>query len=463
MLNKPKFMTPSTNTQDCVIDLSTSAQLFSCIVDGNEPVYAWRIKIFTLAKNILVYDTGRQDISSSPFYPINNKNQYVLFTKNLKDYPNQATIIQDEHGKDINFRNSDDAYYWIIELYNKTDSEASTELYDGSISYIPTVKSCEEVFYANTVPEISVQYTVDDTEYHTVNNNSTIDSSRVYFKATYKQDEDVPVKKFGWRITNTENGQLIMDTISKNQIYGIADNITCFYDGFLNNTSYSIEVYVETQNGYKYITPVPIVFNVFYSTAFFSNDYKVEFLENEAAILNDWSESKVFEGEIVNGDNSDIGWKKSYPVPDSSQQSIIIGRDASVGFNYSANSSLDITEDAYIAMSFQLYDDSATTIFEASGYDRDGNLTLRTLRYDNGIFKYTVGTTSGYHEAEFVPVYTPCAEVWFVVKMPPYDKSGEQDSFIIEEYHVTGGKYPSPSTYPFGSLYPSFGEWKKVN
>ena len=73
--------------QECTIDVKNDKILFSCIVDGNESISAWRIKIYTLNDSALVLDTSKQTLSK-PFYPIDSKNRNVVFEINLKDYLN---------------------------------------------------------------------------------------------------------------------------------------------------------------------------------------------------------------------------------------------------------------------------------------------------------------------------------------------------------------------------------------
>ena len=63
MLNKPKFMTPSINNDSCVVDVNADKITFSCIVDSDEPIYAWRIKIYKLSDNSLILDTGTKDLT----------------------------------------------------------------------------------------------------------------------------------------------------------------------------------------------------------------------------------------------------------------------------------------------------------------------------------------------------------------------------------------------------------------
>ena len=84
MLNKPKFMSPSINMYgNTVIDLNSDTLPFSCIVDGNEAIIRWQIVVSKLEDNAVVFDSGIQE-RNTPFFPINNRNQNVIFNVNLK-------------------------------------------------------------------------------------------------------------------------------------------------------------------------------------------------------------------------------------------------------------------------------------------------------------------------------------------------------------------------------------------
>ena len=217
MLNKPKFMSPSINMYgNSVIDLNSDTIPFSCIVDGNEAITDFQIVISKLNDNTIVFDTGMQELDK-PFFPINNRNQNVMFTVDLKDYftktlkdgkevllpytlntssiynknityytYDEDTQIYTEYNYTnsynwnldypslyiFEFKNSSDAFYWNIVFKN---SNSNTK-----------VNSAPEVFYANSIPETVVYYSYD---------NNFIDSSANYVKAGEEYDEDITYYK----------------------------------------------------------------------------------------------------------------------------------------------------------------------------------------------------------------------------------------------------------------------------
>ena len=163
MLNKPKFLSPSINMYgNSVIDLNSATLPFSCIVDGNEAVTDFQIVISKLKDNAVVFDTGMQKLNT-PFFPINNRNQNVVFSIDLKDY---ANTVSGEN----KFVNSADAYYWAITFKN---SNSGTEVY-----------SVAEVFYANSKPETTIHYSYDN-DFTDLSDNidfSGLQKRKIYFK-----------------------------------------------------------------------------------------------------------------------------------------------------------------------------------------------------------------------------------------------------------------------------------------
>lgn len=451
MLNKPKFMKPSTNKEECTVDLTAAKIPFSCIVDGNESINKWQIKIYDITNNEEVFKT--EEITLEPsFYPVDEKNRNVVFSVDLKDYmPENSTA----------FKNRAEAYYWTITFW-------------GSSGYSTT--SYQEVFYANKTPNISISY-----KYLTGGNaivlsdkkeDNILTSRACTFKAELSfgdnvQEYKAQLKRYGWKITDADTKQVFVDTITKNQIYGSVDNIICNYDGFLNGGNYSVELFIETQNNTK--TTASFEFSVSYSSTFLSSDFKVETLKNEPAIMLDWNEAIVISGilkdakdNIVNID--DTTFKTNYPI--KAQSSIEIPDKYKVVYDYGASSSLDIDENSYIVLSTQLLSNDESTLFFAEGYDDDNHEVKRQLFYKNGVFSYTI---EGQNKVSISKTYTvinkPSEYVWYNIFMSPLIK--KDDGKYTVEFEVYEGKvidciYPSEDLYPREDFYPTFGIWDNL-
>lgn len=434
-------MKPSTNKEECTIDVTASEIPFSCIVDGNESINAWQIVIYDIITNDIVFDSGKITLKSS-FYPVDEKNRNVVFSVDLKKHlGNNATFI-----------NRSESYYWTITLWGSSGSATT---------------SYQEVFYANKKPTISFN----------LNDGDVLTSRDYTFKAVYAQEDGVQLKRYGWKITDTDSNQLLVDTITKNQIYGSADNIICNYDGFLNGSNYSVELYVETQNNAKVTSSLK--FSVSYITTFLSNDFKVETLKNEPAIMLDWNNVLVINGvlkEDANEDNivsiDDTTFKTNYPV--DNQSSIEIPQDFKVVYSDAESLNFDIGENSYIAFSSQLLSEENVILFsaEGEGQDDDGYYAIsRKLSYNNGVFTYKV---TGENGVDMSAIYTvknkPSKYVWYNIFMPP---TANIDEFIVYESVVENCIYPSEDLYPMAAtaweeagskyFYPIFGDWKSLN
>lgn len=489
MLNKPKFMSPSINMYgNSVIDLNSDTLPFSCIVDGNEAVTDFQIVISRLKDNVVVFDTGMKKLDK-PFFPINNRNQNVVFKINLKNYLNSdaqnsdaqnsvaliyykpATKNYDETKKYykkqdgvyvkseitaedfktnyedyyyIDFINSADAYYWAITFKNENS---------GTVTH-----STEEVFYANSVPSTEISYSYKDDFSDLSQDFKGLQKRKVYFKSTYSQAEGVLLKRYGWRLTDTINNYVIMDTISKNQIYGVADDISCVCNGLMNNTEYRLETYIETQNGYFDILQ-SIVFYVNYPVEHLEADFEVTPLDYTSGIMLNWGNLKTTEGVIV-GDL--VNYIETVPTQNST--SVKISKDTSIVFSsISSSRDLEIDENSYVVISFQFDKSCDIKLFEMSGEDRYSNNMIRKLEYiqKTNKLKYTVikGDILATCEKELND--KPNDLCWYIVTLNPM--IDYQADFQLGLSVAQNVPYPKEDKYPDEGFYPSLGEWGKSN
>lgn len=455
MLNKPKFMSPSTNMERKTIDAKGNTVNFSCIVDGNEAITDWQIIIYKLSDNSEVLNTEKQTLSKV-FYPINEKNKNVVFNIDLKPYITENSL----------FVNLNEPYFWKISFWGNSGSN---------------VTSCEEVFYANSVPTVEIQYGkevlsddgnvyIDYQDYTGAEAPIVLDSKKYYFRAVYSQEEGVSLKRFGWRIINTNDNTVLMDTITQNQIYGIVDNIVCVYDGFLSNSKYSVEVFIENQNNTT-INSEPALFETQYGTTFLTNDFNVEFLKNENAVLLDWSSSVVIGGKMIDGNgkeikNENISFLENYPISspnDSESVSIVIPEDHMLSFDYGATSNLDIPEDIYVTLSTQLLEQKDIVLFDMEGVDSDGYEIRRKLSFIEGSFVYSIlGKNDVLLTKTYTPTHAPSKYTWYVIVMSPILMDANDANYItlrVNESIAENGVYPQTQLYPSKNLYPSFGAW----
>lgn len=448
-------MKPSTNKEECTIDITADEIPFSCIVDGNESINAWQIVIYDIITNDEVFNTGKITLKSS-FYPVDEKNRNVVFSINLKDY-----IPEDN----TTFINRAEAYYWTITFW-------------GSSS---TATSYQEVFYANKTPSIKFLYNGNYVDL-SAKTPTILNSKDCTFKAELdfgdnENEYKAQLKRYGWRITDSGNGQVLVDTITKNQIYGSADNIICSYDGFLSGGNYSIELYIETQNNTKITSSFK--FSASYATTFLSNDFNVETLKNEPAIMLDWSKAIVIAGILKDANDGvvavdDTTFKTNYPV--DNQCSIEVPDKCKVVYSDEKSLNFNIDESSYIAFSTQLLSDDKATLFIAEGRNNAGDKIERELSYENGDFSYIIRQNGIIVASDTHKVTNkPSEYVWYNIFMSPpieIEGGGCTTSLEIYESKVVNCIYPSEDLYPMaetawakvGSVdfYPIFGNWTNL-
>lgn len=434
MLNNPKFLCPSTNVNECVVDADSGIVDFSCIVDGNEAIKKCVVKIFNLEslnsnEPILEYEKEFDD--SDLFYPINEKNQNNILKISIRD--DSKKIV-----------NRSTPYYWNITVIGV----------EGSLAL-----SCDEVFYCNKIPLLSLEYKEEKNEvFKPISEDVPISlSSKIaYFKGIYNQEQGIPLKRYGWRLINTDTGQVLLDTISKRQIYGTSHNILCSYDGLLDGSAYSVELFVETQNGQKTITE-PYNFKVSYKTAFLTNDFRVEPLIEEPGVMLDWSESIVIEGKP----NGNVERILGFPVSGEGT-SAHIGFDASINYDYGATSNLDVNENSCVVLSTQLLSSEDMTLLDMEGVNALDEFILRRLRYSEGCFFYTVSRGNHTKTVQHTLQRTPWENVWYIIILYPLDENGDT-RLSVTEFRATNALYPSDDKFPSEQLYPNFGVWGKIN
>lgn len=476
-------MSPSINMYgNMVIDLNSETIPFTCVVDGNEAITDWQITVSRVKDNSIVFDSGQQKLDT-PFFPINNRNQNVPFSIDLKKYFDKATTYRipatstydsnkvyynnssnekyvydkNTYSSDyknlyyINFVNSADAYYWNITFVGSANS---------------TSCSAPEVFYANSTPETSIYYSYDNNfdvlndelKLSTDSENPTVlDKRKVFLKSTYTQSDNIPLKRYGWRITDITNNNIIIDTISKNQIYGIADDISCEFNGLVNQNTYLAELYIETQNGYFEILQ-SIEFKVDYVVKDIDADFQIMPLDNTSGIMLNWGNLRTTEGVVV---GRDVKYIENFPVENS--VSAKIPNDTSIIFESTANGKpLQIDENSYVVLSLQFDKEQDHTLFEMSGTDDYSDIVTRKLVYfaqDRGL-RYTV--TKGDIIATYIEYLSETIGdvCWYVITLCPLIDGAVQ--YKLVESVAEGGLFLDDDLYPSDNLYPNFGQWNKL-
>ena len=283
-------------------------------------------------------------------------------------------------------------------------------------------------------------------------------SKRCKFKAVYTQSQNIPIKKYGWRLTDVVSESVLMDTITKNQTYGIKEDISCVCNGLMNDTKYRLETYVETQNGYFDIVQ-SMVFCVNYSVELLEADFEIEPLNDTAGIMLNWGNLKTTEGVVV---GNSVNFIETVPTVTSS--SVQIPEDTSIVFSsISSSRDLEIDENSYVMISFQFDKSQDVKLFEMSGEDKYSNNMIRKLEYiqETNKFRYTVikGDTLATCEKELTDAQSDLC--WYVVTLCPM--VDETVDFSVGLSLAQNVPYPLTDRYPSNELHPRIGDWGEPN
>ena len=489
MLNRPKFMSPSINMYgSSVIDLNSAKLPFSCVIDGNEAIKGWQIRVSRLKDNVVVFDTGEKMLASY-FYPVNNRNQNVAFTIDLKDCFSSATTCyisaESTYSKDkfyythvngvyepytnngsestpsswstdyktlcyTNFVNSKEPYYWSVVLHGS----------GGSIT-----QSAEEVFYANSIPDTTIYYNYENKfpSTHIFSEDedapSVVEGRKVFLKTEYNQKENIPIKRYGWRLVDSSNENVVIDTINKNQVYGITEDISCECNGLVSGSNYSLDLYIETQNGYFGVVK-SIKFKVSYKVQNLEAKFDVRPINETSGIMLNWSDLKTTEGVVV---GKSVEYVDGKPLKDS--VSVSIPENSKIVFEGTSNDKeLNIDENAYVVLSFQFEKfKNSFTIFNMSGLDKVSSVIERNLCYnhlDNRL-EYTVTKGAGTLFKSVGLSDNSGQRCWCVVIMSP-TLDNDIEVNVVESV-AENSLIPSEILFPNKDEFPYFGDWNKMS
>lgn len=463
MLSKPKFITPNLNSDVRVVDNSSGSFPVSFIVDGNESINGVRIEVSNPNSSSYLYNSSYHWVASNGEYREGWSNHNVNFVDGVFNPVNEYgennlySVVIGTHVSGVNQSPNRPTPY-RLKIYLQKWSLSAENKYVVETQ----VESQDVLFYCNKKPNINITYKIGD-GYSTLENDISIDSRAIEFKGMYSQEENVPLKKYGWRITDKQTGNILHDTISKSQIYGTKDNMICRYNGFVSDCEYKIELFVETQNGDTKL--IERNFKIKYVAKWLTNDFKINALRNEPGIKLDWSESVAIMGSKTDG----IYYKNNFPIVGKST-SVVISKDESVTFERGTINNLDISDKSYIVLSMQIKTSptmNTCVLFYAEGYSDSGNKISRKLdcNFDQSdktkaTLSYRIQTEDGeIYSTDYILKNYPGDYVWYIIKLYPFLEGDTATNIEVSEFVAEGGVIPSDNLYPREDLYPSFGEW----
>lgn len=394
---RPSSLLPSTLTSFYSIDATVENQ-FSCQINGNSPTIKYRVKIMKNdADSTLVYDTNIVTLDS-PVYPVS-----------YDGTPNELTFTIPTSSGMVNGTQ----YKWTVTSY-WTDSD----------SY----ESYENVFNAYSTAQLSINSI-----------SPTIKTKDYVFSATYSQAEGVTVEKFGWRLINTTTNEIIVDTITNNNIY--SSQLELPYDGLFSGNSYKIMIKCWLTNGIEIQTEYTD-FTVEYDVTPFNGDV-ITSQTCDSGVLVEWPNINYIIGDTTNENFSyqlvNYQYLKSYCIKIEDGNTVFFDNVNTKPLSISSNTTHTISF-------FPINTDSSVTVYTASGKNNNQQNFYISLVYSSDSIDLIINnngqqtTTQVYSIGEY--------DFWFVVTISP-------NSITVSSYSSTlSALYPSKTLYPSETLFP---------
>ena len=281
-----------------------------------------------------------------------------------------------------------------------------------------SIVSQEAYFECRTTPTIEIS---------TIPN--PIDKKFYEFQGIYNQAENVPVTYFRWILTNAITGEVLKDTGS----IPSAD-LRFYYDGFLNDYEYTIQLIVTNQNNITVQTD-PIEFKVAYVEVMIDNFLKATSSTEEHGIIVEWSGIHGVTGTVY----GDYTYLKDLPVV--SHTSLQLPHGSSLVFDRDNDEQLKIpAASASHIISIRIDEPNIGTIYEATG--TNGGLPYyKRLTLEGNDLVYDI---NGLKQIRHTII--PNTLYWYVIFMLP-------DKLIVSQ-KIADGLFPATDLYPAIGLYP---------
>lgn len=281
-----------------------------------------------------------------------------------------------------------------------------------------SITSQEAYFECRTTPTIEIE-----------SFPNPIDRKFYEFQGIYKQAENVPVTYFRWILTNAITGEVLKDT----DVIPSPD-LRFYYDGFMNDYEYTIQLIVTNQNNITVQTD-PIEFKVAYVEVMIENFLTAQSSTDEHGIIVSWSGIHGVSGTVY----GDYTYIKDIPVV--THTSLQLPKGSSIVFDKDNDSQLKIpAATAAHIISIRIDDPTIETIYEATG--SNGGLDYyKRLTLEGNELVYDI---NGMKEIRHTII--PSTIYWYVIFMLP-------DKLIVSQ-KIADGLFPATDLYPHVNLYP---------
>lgn len=414
-LFRPTELIPSTLTSDYSID-ATKNNIFRFQLNGTSAITKFRVLIRKNdSTNTIVYDSGFIE-EANPVYPIQYDGTPTVMLQPIL----ANTLINGNQ------------YKWSATVYwNDIDS----------------VESYENVFYTYATATLTIPLLEGE--------QKTFSTNSVSFVGSLNAPSGVFCERFGFLLQNPTTGEILVDTISQDNIY--SGQIKMVYDGFFSGVTYQLSAKAWLTNGTE-VTAGTYTFSVSYPILSIDG-YVVGQKTCDSGIMVEWPKVNYIDGTVSG--NVSYGYDsktiKSYYVDIPSGSSII--------FNNINQSPMSISSSTSHVISFYAPDEDESgggvELYSAKGTTSDGKTLEVKLNFHDGIFRINVNIDNSSNYWEYINTKA-FNGTWYLICISPYGIYCCAQTSDLNGLYPASALHLSPSLYLKGETYSATKTYTRV-
>ena len=367
---------------------------------------------FDTRKRPILNLANYKEIFTIPFNYVNTKNDIIVTT-------DDSQIMTIKAGSSVR----------IINLVSGDESRANIEY----------VNEDTNSTYQTTVPVSDLT----SLGLYDTSQNYILPSKKAIFRGYYEQEQFVSISYFRWVLYKLQyDSEEITEVVKDTGMIPSVD-FKFFYDGFLNDEKYAIQIFVQTLDNVEVQTE-PIKFKVSYINYEIDNMLNAENSPIEHGVIVEWSNLRLIQGEIEGNSHYEMD------IPVENKTSLTLDKGSTLTFDKDKERPLSVDFDANQILCTRFDEERPTEsqiYYTASGLDDNGEVISKTLQMipkedtqttGKVILRYTIKTATGVESYDQEIIAS--ALYWYVIIM-------KKDGFVVFTKYAQG-LFPALDQYP---------------
>lgn len=325
----------------------------------------------------------------------------------------------------------------IITLVENNPSQVKIEYTDTQTN---------KTYYATTAVSA-----LSDLGLYGTSDNYILPSKKATFVGGYEQQQYSSIAYFRWVLRKLQyDTEEVVEVVKDTGLIPSAE-FKFYYDGFINDEKYDIQIFVQTIDNVEVQTD-PIKFKASYISFEIDNMINAENSPIEHGIIVEWSNLRLINGE-VEGDNTSTNYKQTgyqTDLPTEGKISYTLKEGADIVWDRDKGQPMEIDWDATQIISTRFDEERPTepkVMYIASGLDDNGDVISKTLTViptettqtdGKVILRYTIKTEKT--EDNFDVEIIASKDYWYIIIM-------KTDGFSVYRKYAQG-LFPALDQYP---------------